>query len=93
MFVQDSLRKFKEVFDANFPNTKFFTMFIGAIIASFCLLAIGSRGTDASEKADFAWILLATGLQIGIGTGIGFRMFTKGRIFLSAPPSIRPNFA
>lgn len=81
MFVQDNLRKLKEVFDANFPNTKFFTFFIGAIIASFCLLAISSRAADASEKADFAWILLATGLQIGIGTSIGFHMFSKGRVF------------
>ncbi len=93
MFVQDNLRKLKEVFDANFPKTKFFTMFTGAVIVSSCLLAIGSRAADASEKADFVWILLATGLQIGIGAGIGFRMFINGRIFLNPPPSIGPNFA
>lgn len=93
MFVQDNLRKLKEVFDTNFPKTRFFTMFVGAAFALSYLLVPGSRAADAAEKADFVWILVATGLQVAIGAGTGFRMFTKGRTFLSAPPSIRPNFA
>lgn len=32
MFVQDNLQTLKEVFDTNFPQNKFFTMFIGTVL-------------------------------------------------------------
>lgn len=91
MFIQDNLQKLKEVFDSNFPKTKFFSMFIGAAIASLGLLAIGSRAPNVAGQVDFAWVLSAAGLQMLIGTGIGLMMF-KSRSYLKMPPSIGPNF-
>lgn len=94
MFIQDNLQKLKEVFDSNFPQTKFFTMFVGAVIAPFVLLAIGGRAPGAVWQLGFVWTLLAIVLLILVSSGIGLVMFNSNS-YLKVPPSInsiKPNF-
>lgn len=91
MFVQDTLQKLKEVFDSNFPKTKFFTMFAGAVIAPFVLLAIGGR-PDTLWQVGFVWTLMAIGMLLLVSTSIGLMMF-KSASYLKTPPTIRSNFS
>ncbi|MEO6725238.1 MAG: hypothetical protein ABIP14_08040 [Blastocatellia bacterium] len=59
MFVQDNLENIEVVSSANFPNPKFLILFIGVIVCTFVLFAIGGPSPNILWQAGLIWMLLA----------------------------------
>ncbi|MDX2030447.1 MAG: hypothetical protein SF339_07250 [Blastocatellia bacterium] len=90
MFVQDNLQAAKVVIDTNFPNTKFFIMFIGVVMGPFLLFAIGGHASGGDWQTDLMWAVPAMAL-LAISAGVGLMLF-KRHSLAEVPPSIRATY-
>jgi len=85
MFIQDNLQKLKVSIDTNFPNTRFFFMFIGVLAAVPALYAIGAL--TSLWRSDLTLDLLFFALLVITGVSAGIMLFIN-KSYIRTPPSI-----
>jgi hypothetical protein len=88
MFIQGVLQDLKAASGDWFPNLKFLTMFIGAVIGPLVLLVIGGRDSGTLSEIGLVWSFLAIALLLLISLGAGFSMFRRE----ARVPSIGPKY-
>jgi hypothetical protein len=89
MFVQDDLETPKIVSPDFSHHSHFLTIFIGAVVAPFALLAISGLSLNAPEQPSLAWLFLAISLLLTIRTGIDLTIFRRKAIALSIGLPVR----